>query len=850
MKTRFLTLVLTLLSAVGAWAYDFEVDGIYYSYGSSNKVYVTYERYPQVWSDIPAYTSLSGEITIPSSVSYNGQIYSVTRIGGNAFQNCSALTSVTIPNSVTSIGGNAFQNCSALTSITIPNSVTSIEGSAFTDCSALTNVYYNGSVTDWCQIDFSDMSSNPLSGAKLYINNQLVTDLVIPDEVTTIKDFAFFGYTSLTSVTIGNSVTSIGSDAFGDCSALTSVTIPNSVTSIENYAFSRCSALTSVTIPNSVTSIGNAAFSNCSSLTSVTIPSSVTSIGDKAFVNCSSLTSVNWDVKRHQDFEYDIRPFSSSSITTFTFGDEVEYIPAYLCSDLTGITQITIPNSVTSIGDKAFEGCTSLASVTWNSKHSEDFDNKNRGPFNSCTAITTFTFGDEVEYIPAYICSDLTEITQITIPNSVTSIGNYAFSSCSSLTSVTIPNSVTSIGNGAFSRCSSLTSVTIPNNVTSIGESTFMNCSSLTSVTWNIKHRKDYIYKEFYEYPPFFNCSAITTFIFGDEVEYLPAYLCYNLNGITQITIPSNVTGIGDKAFEGCSGLRSITSYATIPPLIDSTTFSRVNKSIPINVPEQSLNIYSTGEYWEEFNNYQGLVSSNQLVVMLNEGGTLLHNNDMVASGSILEISNGSNIQLQIIPDEGYGISSITCGGTDYTDEINPNGYLTLPSISSTTILQVTFERLEVHTISYYAEGSGVIFNNKINNGKDFTFYVTTQNNCTISSVTLNGTDITDQLDEEGNIHLSNILQDMVIVVSTTATPSEVSSTKPSRLRAWQADGTLFVEVDDAVEAVMVYDVTGRLMQEYQHNGGYQMLNLPAPNKVNLVKVVSKDGSVNTHKLM
>ena len=149
MKTRFLTMALTLLSAVGAWAYDFEVDGICYnfSYDSSNEVYVTYEQYPQSWNDIPAYTSLSGDIAIPATVSYEGQNYSVTSIGGSAFEECDALTSITIPNSVTSIGSYAFFGCSALTSVTIPNSVTSIGSYAFFGCSALTSVTIPNSVT-------------------------------------------------------------------------------------------------------------------------------------------------------------------------------------------------------------------------------------------------------------------------------------------------------------------------------------------------------------------------------------------------------------------------------------------------------------------------------------------------------------------------------------------------------------------------------------------------------------------------------------------------------------------------------------------------------------------------------
>ena len=281
-----------LLPLVASADYTVEIDGIYYILKpATEEAEVT--RHPNRYK---------GEVVIPETVTFKGTEHSVTSIGYAAFQSCSGLTSVTIPNSVTSIGQSAFQFCSGLTSITIPNSVTSIGYAAFQNCSGLTS-------------------------------------FTIPNSVTSIGEYAFKNCSGLISVTIPNSVTSIGSYAFSGCSCLASVTIPNSVTSISNFAFSGCSGLTSVTIPNSVTSIGGNAFYKCSSLTSVTIPNSVTSIGNSTFYGCSSLTSV-------------------------TIPNSVTSIDSYVFAGCSGLASVTIPNSVTSIGESAFSNCSSLTSVT------------------------------------------------------------------------------------------------------------------------------------------------------------------------------------------------------------------------------------------------------------------------------------------------------------------------------------------------------------------------------------------------------------------------------------------------------------------------------------------------------
>lgn len=286
----------------------------------------------------------------------------VTSIGDNAFKNDRRLKSITIPDSVTYIGESAFEWCDSLTSITIPDSVERIGGGAFFGCNEIREVHISD-LNSWCEIDFASFTATPFAYPvdNLYLNDKLISDLVIPDNITIIKDYTFAGFRCLTSITIPKNVTSIGEGAFRECSKLSSITIPDNVTFIGDSAFSHCDSLTSITIPDSVTTIGDAAFFSCDSLTSITIPDGVTFIGDTAFSFCDRLTNI--------DVSPDNRNYSSTDGVLFNkdksilecyprgkkenyyiIPDNVALIGTCAFYDCVNLTAITIPNSVNSIG--------------------------------------------------------------------------------------------------------------------------------------------------------------------------------------------------------------------------------------------------------------------------------------------------------------------------------------------------------------------------------------------------------------------------------------------------------------------------------------------------------------------
>ena len=590
-KIKQTIILIVVMSMVGvkakAYGHDFKVGNIYYCLITDRPGEVKVVN--EINAQLNECKSYSGTVDIPETVIYANKSLRVTEIGNSAFYKCKDLTNVSIPESVKIIDNYAFSE-SGIKSITIPNSVTSIRTGAFEDCDGLTSI-------------------------------------TIPNSVTKISDRTFYRCSGLRNVTIPNSVTSIGGIAFSNCGNLTYINIPNSVTSIGNEAFEYCRSLTSLEIPNSVTSIGNEAFKGCTGLTSIDIPNSVTSIGNKAFYECSKLTTVtvysNSIVSKEYSSENSLKDIFGTQVQEYIVGNEVQSIGQYAFYGSSGLTSITIPNSVASIGQSVFSGCYGLTSVTVEDGNST-YDSRNNcnaiietatntlivgcknsvipnsvtsigdNAFSGCSGLTSITIPNSVTSIGNYTFEGCTALTSITIPNSVTSIGAWAFLGCTCLTSIEIPNSMTSIGVNAFRGCSGLTSITIPNSVTSISDNAFSGCSGLTSIT--IPNSVTSIGNYTFE-----GCTALTSITIPNSVTSIGYYAFASCSSLTSVTIPISVTRIDIFAFRDCSSLTTVEIKAKTPPYAEEKAFPTDDHAITLYVPRGSKAAYETANVWKDF---------------------------------------------------------------------------------------------------------------------------------------------------------------------------------------------------------------------------------------------------------
>ena len=422
-------------------------------------------------------------------------------------------------------------------------------------------------------------------------------------------------------------VTSIGTSAFEGCSNLQSVTLPSSITSIGTDAFYACAKLGDINLPEGLTTINLRAFYNCH-LDTVIIPSTVTSIGNSAFKG-NPLKSIVWKPKTCSIGSDDSAPFysTSSQVTSFTFAEGVETVPAYICKNMNLLDTIVLPSSVKALGQYAFMNCLKLKSIN--------------------LPVTQKT-------LPVSFFEGCTSLESIELPATLTTISTDAFYGCIKLAHVNLHEGLTTIGLRAFYNCK-LDSIIIPSTVTSIGNSAFKG-NPLKSIVW--KPKTCSIGSD--DSAPFYSTtSQVTSFVFGDSVQVIPAYLCKYMNRLDSIVIPPTVTSIGQSAFMyctklksftfpqgiktvatsvlegctaleevfipssvttinqdafyGCSALRAIHNLAFTPQTITERAVYNVNKQTCIlYVPMDYIDLYQAANVWKDFLNIIGVATDLQ----------------------------------------------------------------------------------------------------------------------------------------------------------------------------------------------------------------------------------------------
>ena len=542
-------------------------------------------------------------------------------ISDEAFKGYTQLSKLVLPSSLTTIGEQAFHGCLGLADLSIGEGLTYTGNDAFGGCSNLNNIYASN-VAQLFFLSSGSGQSNPFALAKhLFVNDEEVTELVIPNGVEELNEGFFYNFDkNVTSVTIPNSVTKIGGSAFKDwtnlaqvtfgeslktigdwafisCSSLTRIDLPNSLESIGGYAFRDCSNLSDITLGDSLKTIGEGAFRGCTALESIIIPNSVRSFARDVFRDCSSLSSVTLSssLKTIGDWAF----AGCSALTRIDLPNSLESIDSFAFDDCSNLSYITFGESLKTIGEHAFNGCGSLNTVNIPntdflfSDYSFGYE-RNRNPFSKASIlhvngkevtelvipegveelnggffynfgknVTSVTIANSVKNIGDRAFSDWTNLSQVTFGESLETIGEFAFYVCFALSRIDLPNSLNSIGHCAFAECSNLSYLTIGDSLKTIASGAFSRCDTV-----NIS-KVDFLFNDysFGNTNPFsiastlhVNGKEVTELAIPDGVEEIRGGFFYNFGkNVTSVTIPNSVKNIGNSAFRDWTNLSRVT---------------------------------------------------------------------------------------------------------------------------------------------------------------------------------------------------------------------------------------------------------------------------------------------------
>ncbi|MGN0448279.1 MAG: leucine-rich repeat domain-containing protein [Acutalibacteraceae bacterium] len=540
-----------------------------------------------------------------SSCTFLDKVYlsaDVVSIGNDAFSGCQSLRIIAIDGNVSNIGSYAFSNCSNLVYFKVPDGVTTVRPCTFYSCSKLVKVDFPSGLISIGDSAFCGCSGmvgkvilpDGLTSIGVYaFHGTMIESINIPDGITTIANYTFYQCTNLKSVSLSDSVTSIGAVAFSGCENLYDIAIPSGVTSIGGGAFSGCKSIEKIEIPDGVESLVNGVFTNCTGLKELSIPVSVklersNSYSYYPFKGCSNIEKIIFTKGNGTMYLYcsysDFPTYiSRNTLKEVIFEDGVKNIQSYTCFNCTALEKVTIPDSVTEIGDSAFCGCSGmvgkvilpdgLTSIGVYAFHGTMIESINipdgittiaNYTFYQCTNLKSVSLSDSVTSIGAVAFSGCENLYDIAIPSGVTSIGGGAFSGCKSIEKIEIPDGVESLVNGVFTNCTGLKELSIPVSVklersNSYSYYPFKGCSNIEKIIFTKGNGTMYLYCSYSDFPTYISRNTLKEVIFEDGVKNIQSYTCFNCTAIEKVTIPDSVTEIGDYAFYNCTSLNELT---------------------------------------------------------------------------------------------------------------------------------------------------------------------------------------------------------------------------------------------------------------------------------------------------
>lgn len=767
------TFLVCLLACIGqsVWAYDFTA--------KSDDEFDT-DLYFTINADGATVTLTKGEnsysaksITIPGTVDYDGKTYTVTTIGSYAFNGTYVVT-IVMPNTITEVQSYAFKS-STVANVTFSNKLKYIRDEAF-NCTKLAKVeLYEG---------LESIGDGAFSG-NYEARKREINTLILPNSLKEIGENAFSYQDNLTEVDLPNNLEVLEDKVFYGCSSLATVKLPDGLKSIGSYAFYYC-AMESITFPTSLETIEDHAF-QYTKLKEVDLPDNITSIGTNCFEYCNNLQSIRFSVGLTE-------------------------LPNYVCDGDEILTQLTIPEGITTIGYGAFMDCEILSNVTL----PESITEIGSLAFSN-TGIAVFNFPTKVSSLPYGLFNNCKNIQEMSIPETVTSLGSGTFEGCENLQKVSLPNSLTYIGERTFYGCKLLTEIDIPASVTEIGESCFGNCEKLATI--DIKKGLKVIGEE-----AFWCCTALK-----------------------EISFPSTLTSIGQFPFWETPNMQTIHMSRAIPPTATGPSTNQAlfnsDNECTLYVPTGCKDLYEANSYWNakyiEEEDVDGELEYQISATVNNYGaGKLVVSSEDGQLSNTAVVKRNTKLVVEIVPSEGYHFVSLVYNNKDVTSQVVDNTY-TIDAVDGNITLNATFAE-NPYTLYLKSSEQGTI-GVPVERGKSITCDIAAAEGWKINSVHFGYSDVTDLLAEDGTITVTPSYDGETLSVSFEQSSSigSIAGTESNAKAHVTQDGTLYVENVTDGSDITIYCSDGKVAGTMKARAGCATTRLSA-NGIYIVKVQGK----------